>query len=51
MKELKFYWRMGDYSLEACPQSLVRFNKDEPNVTIRLDKHYISHGEELRYVI
>lgn len=51
MKELKFYWRMGDYSLEACPQSLVRFNKDEPNVTIRLDKHYMSHGEELRYVI
>ena len=31
MVELNFYWRMGDYALEACPKRLARFKEDEPN--------------------
>ena len=40
MNDLNFYWRMGDYALEACPKHLARFSEDEPNVTIDLVKYY-----------
>lgn len=50
-KELNFYWRMGDYALEACPKHLARFNADEPNVTIELVKYYPYQGRECKYVI
>ena len=29
MSDLNFYWRMGDYALEACPKRLARFDEDE----------------------
>ena len=51
MSDLKFYWRMGDYALEARPQSLVRFSEDEPNVTIDLVKYYQHKGHECKYSI
>jgi hypothetical protein len=51
MKKLNFYWRMGDYALEACPKSLARFSEDEPNVTIELVKYYQHQGRECKYVI
>lgn len=51
MNDLNFYWRMGDYALEACPQHLVRFSEDEPNVTIDLVKYYQYKGKEARYSI
>ena len=51
MSDLNFYWRMGDYALEACPQRLVRLSEDEPNVTIDLVKYYQYHGQECKYSI
>lgn len=51
MKDLNFYWRMGDYALEACPQRLARFSDDEPNVTIDFVKYYQSQGKERKYSI
>lgn len=51
MSELNFYWRMGDYALEACPKQLVRFDEDEPNVTINLVKYYQYRGKEAMYSI
>ena len=51
MAELNFYWRMGDYALEACPQRLVRFSEDEANVTIDLVKYYRYQGRECKYSI
>lgn len=51
MADLNFYWRMGDYALEACPARLVRFDKDEPNVTINFVKYYMYNGREARYSI
>ena len=51
MNDLNFYWRMGDYALEACPKRLVRFSKDEPNVTIDLVKYYWYEGVERKYSI
>ena len=51
MAELNFYWRMGDYALEACPERLARFEKDEPNVTIDLVKYYQYQGRECKYSI
>lgn len=51
MNELNFYWRMGDYALEACPKCLARFSGDEPNETIDLVKYYRSKGEECKYSI
>ncbi len=49
MSDLNFYWRMGDYALEACPRRL--FNKDEPNETIDLVKYYQYQGHECKYSI
>lgn len=49
MSDLNFYWRMGDYALEACPERLVRFDKDEPNVTIDLVRYYQREGREFKY--
>lgn len=51
MKDLNFYWRMGDYALEACPKHLARFHEDEPNVTIELVKYYQYEGREVKYAI
>ena len=51
MTELNFYWRMGDYALEACPQCLARFSDDEPNETIDLVKYYQYQGRECKYSI
>ena len=51
MAELNFYWRMGDYALEACPQGLVWSTDDEPNVTIDFVKYYRWHGQEFKYSI
>ena len=51
MKELNFYWRMGDYALEAAPKRLARFEPDEPNVTINLVKYYQRDGKECKYSI
>lgn len=51
MKDLNFYWRMGDYALEATTKHLVRFNKDEKNETIDLVKYYQYQGRECRYSI
>ena len=51
MKELNFYWRMGDYALEACPKSLARFSEDEPNATIDLVKYFQYQGRECKYSI
>ena len=51
MSELNFYWRMGDYALEAVPKRLVRFNGDEPNETIDLVKYYKYQGRECKYSI
>lgn len=51
MAELNFYWRMGDYALEACPKRLARFSEDEPNETINLVKYYQYQGHECKYSI
>ena len=51
MKDLNFYWRMGDYALEACPKRLARFSDDEPNVTIDFVKYFQYQGKECKYSI
>lgn len=51
MSDLNFYWRMGNYALEACPKSLARFSEDEPNETIDLVRYYQYQGEECKYSI
>lgn len=51
MKELTFYWRMGDYAIEAVPKRLVKFTEAELNVTIDLVKYYMYEGKEHKYVI
>ena len=51
MTELNFYWRMGDYALEACPKHLARFKEDEPNETINLVKFFRHEGRECKYSI
>lgn len=51
MTDLNFYWRMGDYALEACPKHLARLNCDEPNVTINLVKYYQYQGHECKFSI
>ena len=51
MAELNFYWRMGDYALEACPRRLARFSEDEPNETIDFVKYYQYQGRECKYSI
>lgn len=51
MKDLNFYWRMGDYALEACPKRLARFSDDEPNETIEFVKYFQYQGKECKYAI
>ena len=51
MSDLNFYWRMGDYALEACPKRLARICDDEQNETIDLVKYYRYKGEECKYSI
>lgn len=51
MNELNFYWRLGDYALEACPRRLARFSDDEPNETIDFVKYYRYQGQECKYSI
>ena len=51
MSNLNFYWRMGDYALEACPKRLVRFDDSEKNETIDLVKYYQYQGRECKYSI
>jgi hypothetical protein len=49
--DLNFYWRMGDYALEACPKHLARFSDNQPNETIELVKYYKYLGKECKYAI
>ena len=49
--DLNFYWRMGDYALEACPKCLKKKKKNEPNETIDLVKYYQYQGHECKYSI
>ena len=51
MAELNFYWRMGDYALEACPKRLAQLEENEPNETINLVKYYQYQGHECKYSI
>ena len=51
MTDLNFYWRMGDYEIEAAPRRLVRFSDDEPNTTIELVKYQQYKGHETKYTI
>lgn len=51
MSDLNFYWRMGDYGIQAVPKRLARFNDDEPNETIELVKYYQHKGRECLYTI
>ena len=51
MTELNFYWRMGDYALEACPKRLARLEENELNETIDLVKYYQYQGHECKYSI
>lgn len=51
MAELNFYWRMGDYALEAVPKRLVRFHDEDQNETIDLVKYYNYQGRECKYSI
>lgn len=51
MAELNFYWRMGDYALEAVPKHLVRLDDEEKNETIDLVKYYNYQGQECKYSI
>lgn len=51
MSDLNFYWRMGDYALEAAPKHLAYLYKNEPNVTINLVKYYQDRGHEYKYSI
>lgn len=52
MADLNFYWRLGNYALEACPKHLIaRFRENEPNVTIDLVKYYQYRGQECKYSI
>jgi len=51
MADLNFYWRMGDYALEACPNTLARFDKSQKNETIDFVKYYQYQGRECKYSI
>lgn len=51
MEDLNFYWRMGDYALEACQTTLARFDKDQKNETIDFVKYYQYQGRECKYSI
>ena len=51
MRDLNFYWRMGDYALEAVPKRLARLDKDEKNETINLVKYFPYQGRECKYSI
>lgn len=51
MSGFDFYWRMGDYALEAVPKRLARFDPNEPNETIDLVKYYRHQGRECKYTI
>ena len=51
MSDLNFYWRMGDYALQAVPKRLARFDKDDKNETIELVKYYQYQGKECCYTI
>lgn len=44
--KLEFFWRMGDFALEACDEDLLHRND---NVTIELVKYYRSQGKELKF--
>ena len=51
MDSLNFYWRMGDYALEAVPKRLARTSNDEPNETIDLVRYYQYQGREYKYSV
>lgn len=51
MKDLNFYWRMGDYALEACPKRLVRLYPNEPNETVDFVKYCKDQEREYKYSI
>lgn len=51
MSELNFYWRMGDYALQAVPKHLARLDKDDKNETIELVKYCQYQGKECCYTI
>lgn len=47
-KNLEFYWRMGDFALEACDEHLTQL---DPKTTIELVKYFRSQGREMKYTI
>ena len=51
MAELNFYWRMGDYALQACPKHLARLDDEDTNETINFIKYFIYNGLECCYSI
>ena len=51
MSELNFYWRMGDYALEATTRSLLKPKGKEKAETIDFVKYYKSQGREFKYSI
>lgn len=52
MAELNFYWRLGDYALEATPECIIASDgQEEQNITINLVKYYQYQGHECKYSI
>lgn len=47
-KNLEFYWRMGDFALEACNEHLTQL---DPKTTIELVKYFRHQGREVKYTI
>lgn len=50
-KELNFYWRMGNYALEATTASLAHWHENDKNETIDFVKYYQHQGHECKYTI
>ena len=51
MADLNFYWRMGDYALEATTRSLLKPKGKEKAETIDFVKYYQYQGKECKYSI
>ena len=51
MSELNFYWRMGDYALEATTRFLLKPKGKEKAETIDFVKYYQYQGKECKYSI
>ena len=51
MADLNFYWRMGDYALEATTRYLLKPKGKEKAETIDFVKYYQYQGKECKYSI